>query len=299
MLLGNWASSEKVFVSSRAIARFSLDGAGRLSAGTRTFNLLTFAGFDRHTSRLGRMSMNRSQRGARLPYRTLAGVVPCPRGWLAATAKLQGITMAPEEPQVFPSFLEMLDYKPAYQVIALFAPVGLPDEPIPLGRHCERDARRVLGAPRSAAIVSAPARPALAQNSYKEAAKANGGHLSVVAWSLRTRIAEVDANIAPYWQRTVFEVHPELSFYQLGEDRSLRYPKRTEAGLAERRTLLEARFPGIERILDAHLPKVTASHLQDAAACLWTARRIISRAVTRLPDDPEWDSQGLRMEIMR
>ena len=113
------------------------------------------------------------------------------------------------------------------------------------------------------------------------------------------RIAEVDANIAPYWQRTVFEVHPELSFYQLGEDQPLRYPKHTEAGSQERRSLLSARLPGVERILDARLPKVTAAHLLDAAACLWTSRRIISRAVTRLPEDPEWDSQGLRMEIMR
>jgi predicted RNase H-like nuclease len=32
---------------------------------------------------------------------------------------------------------------------------------------------------------------------------------------------------------------------------------------------------------------------------MWTARRIVSRAITRLPEDPEWDSQGLRMEIVR
>ena len=115
--------------------------------------------------------MGRSQRGARLPYRTLAGIVPCPRGWLAATAKLQGITLAPEEPQVFPTFLEMLDYKPAYQVIALFSPVGLSDDPTTGGRHCDRDARRLLGSPRSAAIVSAPARPALGKPTYQEAAQ--------------------------------------------------------------------------------------------------------------------------------
>jgi predicted RNase H-like nuclease len=40
-------------------------------------------------------------------------------------------------------------------------------------------------------------------------------------------------------------------------------------------------------------------HLLDAAACLWTARRVAARAATRIPMDPEWDSQGLRMEIVR
>jgi hypothetical protein len=32
---------------------------------------------------------------------------------------------------------------------------------------------------------------------------------------------------------------------------------------------------------------------------MWTARRILGRAMTRLPLDPEWDSQGLRMELVR
>src|ERR1700688_2257519 len=115
------------------------------------------------------MAMRGPHRGARLPYRTLAGVVPYARGWLAATAKLQGITMSPEEPQVFSSLLDVLDYKPAYQVIALFAPVGLLDEPTPGGRHCDRDARRLLGRPRSSAVVSAPARPALGGETFAEA----------------------------------------------------------------------------------------------------------------------------------
>jgi predicted RNase H-like nuclease len=39
--------------------------------------------------------------------------------------------------------------------------------------------------------------------------------------------------------------------------------------------------------------------LLDAAALLWTARRISARAGTRLPADPEWDVEGLRMEFVR
>jgi len=37
----------------------------------------------------------------------------------------------------------------------------------------------------------------------------------------------------------------------------------------------------------------------NAAALLWTARRIAGRAITRLPRDPEWDEQGRRIEIVR
>jgi predicted RNase H-like nuclease len=243
--------------------------------------------------------MRSTHRGARLPYETLAGVVPCPAGWLAVTAKLQGITIATETPQAFSRFRDVLDYKPAFQVIALFSPVGLLDVPVRLGRQCDRDARRLLGSPRSSAIASTPARLALGAKTYKESAAANGGHLSIVAWQLARRMAEVDTEMAPYWQRTVFEVHPELSFYQLNDDRPLRFSKRTAAGREERAALLRARIPGVERALDIRLRRVSAAHLIDAAACLWTARRIKSRAVSRVPEDPEWDSEGLRMEIVR
>ena len=70
--------------------------------------------------------------------------------------------------------------------------------------------------------------------------------LSAVSRRLITRFAEVDENVQPYWQRTVFEVHPELSFFQLNEDRPLRYSKHRQVGVAERTALLKARLPGVE-----------------------------------------------------
>ena len=45
--------------------------------------------------------------------------------------------------------------------------------------------------------------------------------------------------------------------------------------------------------------EATLSHLLDAAVFLWTARRIFAHAAIRIPWDPEWDEQGLRMEITR
>ncbi len=232
-----------------------------------------------------------------LPYRLLAGVVPGPGGWLVASAKLQGITLSPEEPRVMRSLTDVLDDKPAFEIIALAAPVGLLDEYRPGGRTCERDTRRLLGWRRGAAIMSAPPRGAVEAPTH-EAARAAGG-LGAVALTRLPRLIEVAREIQPYWQRTVYEVHPELSFYQLNGDQPLLYPKRSSLGRKERRELLEGRFPGVERILDAQLRRIREAHLLDAAACLWTARRIAARAVQRLPEDPEWDSQGLRMEMVR
>ncbi|MHB8439757.1 MAG: DUF429 domain-containing protein [Acidimicrobiales bacterium] len=237
------------------------------------------------------------RRGAQLPYKVIAGVVPCPAGWLVASAKLQGVTMSPEDPVTMPTLIEVLDTKPAFTVIALAAPVGLPDEPLPGGRVCDVEARHVLGWPRSTAVVSPPSRQELA--ALEKLPGDHDVHVSAVGRSLATRIAEVDAALSPYWQRVVREVHPELSFFQLNEDKPLRRPKHTLVGVDERRALLEARMPGVVRILDKELPDTEISHLVDAAASLWTARRIMARAVVRIPDNPIWDSRGLRVEFVR
>jgi predicted RNase H-like nuclease len=215
-----------------------------------------------------------------------------------APGRLQGVTVYPAQPMLFDTFLEVLDWRPAFEVVGLACNVGLPEKPMPGGRSCDRDARRLLGRPRSGAVFSAPTRPALNAKTYEEAVALNDG-MSAPQWAVLPRIAEVDAAIAPYWQRTVFEVHPELSFFQLNGDTPLRYGKRLHRGVDERRSLLERRMPGTTQLIDARLRGARRHHLVDAAACLWTARRIAGRVVNRVPADPEWDDLGLRMEIVR
>jgi predicted RNase H-like nuclease len=123
--------------------------------------------------------------------------------------------------------------------------------------------------------------------------------LSAVSRRLLPRYREVAAEMAPYRQRSIYEVNSELSFFQLNEDRPLRYSKKSLLGQEERRALLERRIPGGQRIFDAKLSRVPYSHLLDVAVFMWTARRVFARAVVRLPEDPEWDEQGLRMELVR
>jgi len=224
--------------------------------------------------------------------------VPCRSHWLVAPGRLQGITLYPADPMRFDTILEILDYRPSFEVIALACNIGLLEQHTKGGRMCDREARKLLGFPRSGAIFSAPIRKALPAKSYDEAYDLNGG-ISSVAYNMVQYVREVDAAIAPYWQRSVFEVHPELSYFQLNENKPMHYSKHGDRGPAERRALLEKRIPGIKQILDAKLPGVRTPNLLDAAACLWTARRIAGRAVNRVPEDPEWDEQGLRMEIVR
>lgn len=232
-----------------------------------------------------------SRRGPELPYNLVAGVKPCATGWLVAVAKLHGTTFAPEEPRVLESFVEVLDQRPAFETIALNAPIGYLDQFQPGGRACDRESRALLGR-RGAAIQSAPIRSQLEDGS-------DVSGLSAVTQKLLPRYREVAAEMAPFRQRTVYEVSSEMSFFQLNDDRPLRWSKRTQQGREERRELLSRRIPGGERIFDTELPRVPSSHMLDVAAFMWTARRIFARAGVRIPQDPQWDDEGLRMEIIR
>lgn len=233
-----------------------------------------------------------SRGGPPLPYKVVAGMTPCPGGWLVASAKLQAVTFAPQDPVVYAKFTEVFDAHPAYEVIALNAPVGYSDDP-DVYRSCELEARKLLGR-RAITIRRSPSR-----GTVESGVPSVDEHLDAINLVLLPRLTEVSAEMLPYRQRTVYEAHPELSFYVINGDKPLLCSKRTEEGVAERRALLVKRVPGIQRVLDAELEGVPTTHLYDVSALLWTARRIAAKAATRMPEDPEWDSEGLRKEYVR
>ncbi len=90
-----------------------------------------------------------------------------------------------------------------------------------------------------------------------------------------------------------------MCFYQMNGEQAVAAGKNSAQGSADRRSLLTRFLPGAERILEAEVAGASMSHLIDAAAFLWTARRIFLHAAVRMPADPEWDETGLRMEIFR
>jgi predicted RNase H-like nuclease len=228
-----------------------------------------------------------------LPYQLVASAIPCGPAWLVATAKLMGSHVAPEPPQLLTPFTEVVDLRPTPLALAVQAPLGGLDIAQRGGRACDREARALLGARRGTAVRSAPSRPTL------ESEDGAAESLDAVSIALLPRYREVAAEMSPFRQRWIYEVRAELSFLEMNGGRPLRYAKRLDVGRSERRALLEHRLPGVDRLLDAELPGVTVANLLDAAACLWTARRIVAHATVRLPEDPEWDSEGMLMAIVR
>ena len=97
----------------------------------------------------------------KLPYKNIAGVTPCPGGWLVLPARLSGITVAAEEAFVLPKLFEVLDFRPTFEAAAINAPMGLFDTPSGQFRQCDREAREYVGWPRVVSISGTPCREAI------------------------------------------------------------------------------------------------------------------------------------------
>ena len=232
------------------------------------------------------------QRGPDLPYQVIAGVMPCGRRWLVASAKIAGSNFAPEPPRLYDSFLDVLSERPAFSIVVVYAPIGYLSVPQSGYRDCDAEARAMLGR-RGIAVRKAPARDVLnGVMSWRDAG------LDAISATMLPRYVEVWAEMSPYRQRTIYEGQPELSFYQLNKDTPLQYSKTSDAGHQERRTILRAKMNGIDKVVDANIKTVREGHLLDASALLWSARRVFARAAKRIPIEPKWDSEGLRMEIV-
>ena len=230
------------------------------------------------------------RRGPDLPYSIVAGVTPWRSFWLGASAKMAGSVFAPESPRIFDSFAEILSESPPYSVIVVNAPIGYVDRPGFGKRTCDLEVRALLGR-RASTVHSSPARSTLEGGQEQE-------RLDAVTAKMLPRYREVAAQMSQYRQRVVFEGHPELSFFQLNSATPLRWSKNTEAGRMERRRLVEERIPDIGKILESGLEHVPQKHFLDVSALLWTARRVFGRAATRIPSSAEWDSEGLRIEMV-
>ncbi|MDP4824174.1 MAG: DUF429 domain-containing protein, partial [Aestuariivirgaceae bacterium] len=224
------------------------------------------------------------------------GVDGCRNGWLAVSWDGGSSASA----VIYPAFADIL--KLDHQFIAIDVPIGLPDWIEKGGRTCERLARAILKT-RASSIFSSPARAVLAAQTYAEAralnAQASAGiKMSAQGFGILAKIREVDETITPADQTRISETHPELIFVLMNGQTPLAHGKKTPEGKAERRALLaKAGFP----LGNLDIPPKSSGwgedDLLDACACAWSAKRLATGAGLRLPEMPEYDARGLRMEI--
>jgi predicted RNase H-like nuclease len=232
------------------------------------------------------------------PYKNIAGVTPCPGGWLVLPARLAGITVAAEEAFVLPRLFEVLDFRPTFEAAAINAPMGLFDTPSGQFRPCDREAREYVGWPRVVAISGTPSREAIRAS--------NGEARQMEPWMTKHDIRrlrwlrEAEKELQPYHSRSFFSANPDVSFTVMNSDVPLTTSPYHEDGRIERLELIRERLPGVDDVVTRTPPVGAAGvHLLQAAALLFTARRGSGRAISRMPIDPTWDDTGMRMEIVR
>jgi predicted RNase H-like nuclease len=214
------------------------------------------------------------------------GVDACQTGWI-------GVLLDDASVHFAPTIGELVSSAAAdgpLAVVGIDIPIGLPDTE---RRRADVLAREVVG-PRRSSVFMTPVRPALGAETHATAVRVNreltGGGVSVQAFSLRTKILEVDL-----WVRTqtvrVVEVHPELSFARMAGT-PLPDSKVTWAGAERRRELLAS--VGIRLAGDVgYAGRVSrVDDVLDAAAVAWSARRVAEGVAVCLPSEPDRYSDG-------
>ena len=236
---------------------------------------------------------------SKLPYKTLGGIVPCPGGWLILPARLAGVTVNTEEPEVVRTLMDVLEYKPRFDAAAIYAPIAFNEQPVGPFRPCEVEAREMVGWPRVVGITPMPSRAALRAKTRDEARMiepwlTNDDFRRFKWWR------QAEREFQPFHQRMFFAAHPDLSYTNLNGDIPLTTSPHHQEGVLQRMQLIRDKLPGAEEVI-MRVPPAGAGqlHVMQACALVWTARRAAGRAMSRLPMDPTWDDCGMRMELVR
>jgi predicted RNase H-like nuclease len=249
-----------------------------------------------------------SQRRGALPGKNplltwVAGVDGCRGGWFVILA---GASASSDRPQRViarrcASFGEVLALTERPVAIAVDMPIGLLDRPLPGGRACDREARKLLGRSRASSVFTPPTRPGLAALAYSEISRVNGTGMSKEAFNILPKIRDVDEAIASSDQTRVFEAHPEVAFAALA-GAPMRHSKKTAAGRRDRVRLLRRLFASafqdpVRLRLEHGAANVALDDVVDAYVLAHVADRIRRGSAVRLPAAPPRDRRGLRMEI--
>ena len=157
----------------------------------------------------------------------------------------------------------------------------------------------MVGWPRRIAVRDIPSRAAL-QTTTKAEARAVEPWLTNDDLRRFRWLREAEQTFQPFHQRSFFSANPELSYTLLNEDRPLKSSPFQQDGVVERMSLIRNKLPGVEEIIQRTPPPGAGQfHVVQACGLLWTARRAVGRAINRLPVDPTWDENGLRVELVR
>jgi predicted RNase H-like nuclease len=239
----------------------------------------------------------------------VAGVDGCKAGWFVALVEAAAERSEPsgscrfKATNVFVAadFTQVLAKTAGCDLVCVDIPIGLSDDAVP--RQCDVEARRLLGPVRASSVFPAPVRSCLAAGEYAAANTisrgVSGRGLSRQSFAILPKIREVDEVMTSELQNRVREIHPEVCFCGLAGGTVIPYYKKSVPGQIYRYKLLENVFDNMEGILaEGPARGCEMDDALDALVAAWTAAQaVIGRAAT-LPENPPFDSKGLRVEML-
>lgn len=243
------------------------------------------------------------------PFLTRIGIDACPGGWACVVHRPNRLPVL-EFNECLDSMLEMH----SDSIVAIDIPMGLPDEKSgiePGIRQCDKQARKLLGFPRSTSVFSSPVRPLLTidcpdiAEAHREASsitmRISDRKVTRQTINILPRIREVD-ELLQRWNGLgdrIFEVHPELAFMELN-GAPIQESKRSAEGHIRRKICLDDVF-GSDAVKSCITmiegTPIKLDDVIDALACCWSADRISRGIHLQVPSEPEFDSTGLPMAI--
>ncbi|MHA1674321.1 MAG: DUF429 domain-containing protein [Promethearchaeota archaeon] len=236
---------------------------------------------------------------------SVIGIDGCKAGWILAK-------ISPEKHLSFSLFstikLAWNQMEDAARIL-IDIPIGL-IERSGKPRECDRLARKALGRPRSSSVFPTPCRNALYAKTYEKANELNRKFtkkgLSKQAWNISAKILEVDLLIRQNLRvnQVMWESHPEVCFWGLNRQISMRFNKRKKAGFQERLDILERASKRIHlRVdIDSVLHQFPRSQVQkddilDSWIMALTATELFG-TLKSFPENPTFDAQNIPQRIV-
>lgn len=233
-------------------------------------------------------------------HQMFVGVDGCKAGWFAVSLSQEVKWKIQVSQDISSLWSQCRDAR----LILIDIPIGLRNSSFS-ERQCDRVARKLLGHPRSSSVFPVPCRDAV----YSDATRASdvnerltGRRLSKQAIGIIQKIREMDKLLAvDNNARSVMkEIHPELCFWALNGRAPMKYHKKDERGLLERRQVLRGVCSFVDDLvsyaLEENRGKVAEDDVIDALVAAVTASRSIC-GLSFIPDPPEIDSMGLPMQM--
>jgi predicted RNase H-like nuclease len=236
----------------------------------------------------------------------VAGVDGCSAGWLAV---FRSIDRQDRKARIVGSLAHIFSASEQPQIVAVDIPIGLLTISQPGGRKADKECRKILGRYRQSSIFPPPCRAALGAMSFLEACEIELANsvpskkINKQTFNILTKIREADV-LAPSFQGSIFECHPEVSFWAMNDHIAMRLSKKgsrqksgesaRESGLTERHQLL-LRNGYDQAFLATRLGssrEYGSDDFLDACAAAWTAERILKKQAVRFPSTADMDGRG-------